>query len=38
MASQPPRIAPWRSSASIAYVEQLGQYRQLGGSKGDSAT
>jgi hypothetical protein len=35
-ASQLPRHGPWRSIAPAAYSEQVGQYRQAGGSAGDT--
>jgi hypothetical protein len=35
-AIQLPRTAPYSSIASIAYSEQVGTYRQLGGSHGDT--
>src|SRR5690606_23367010 len=36
-ASHPPRTAPWRSSASNAYAEHVGVYRQAGGVQGETA-
>jgi hypothetical protein len=35
MASQPPLIAPYFCSAVIAYAEQLGLYRHVGGKTRD---
>ena len=32
---QPPRMTPKRSTASTAYSEQVGTYRQEGGSNGE---
>ena len=37
MASQPPRTAPNRSTASTAYALQVGLNRQAGGRTGDPA-
>lgn len=34
-ASNPPRITPNRSTASIAYSEQVGTYRHAGGNIGE---
>ena len=36
IAIQLPRKTPYRSTASIAYSEQVGTNRQLGGSHGDT--
>jgi len=36
VASQPPRITPYRSMAVIAYAEQVGVNLQLGGRRGET--
>ena len=35
-ANQPPRTSPWRTTAPIAYAEQVGSKRQLRGRSGES--